>query len=316
MSDLQRTTQLDLLHDGQNELGEGVLWCERSGRVFWTDIHGKRLHAHDPLKGDHVDWTLPERLCCFAFTADQNVLLAGFESRLAWLDLTTGKVTTICTVEADLPTTRLNDGRCDRQGRFVFGTLDEASPRRAIASFYRLNHDLRLERLPLPNIAISNSICFSPDGGAMYFCDSMEGVIYRWDGYASAADSSAAADIGVFADLRGSGGSPDGAIVDADGYLWNAQWGASRVARYAPDGSLERVLHLPVTQPSCLCLGGANLNDLFVTTAQELLTPEALAAQPLAGGLFHLHVSDGRGLPEVRFGGAVPAGAPAAPATL
>jgi L-arabinonolactonase len=312
MSDIQPAKYLDLLHDGRNELGEGVLWCERSGRVFWTDIHGKRLHAHDPVSGKHADWAMPERLCCFALTADANVLLAGFESRLAWFDLVSGAATTICAVEADKPTTRLNDGRCDRQGRFVFGTLDEASPRQAIASFYRLNHDLTLERLPLPNIAISNSICFSPDGGAMYFCDSMEGVIYRWDGYGSdAGNSGDTAAISVFADLRGSGASPDGAIVDADGYLWNAQWGAARVARYAPDGGLDRLLHLPVTQPSCVCLGGADFNDLFVTTAQELLTPEALAEQPLAGGLFHMHTSDARGLPEIRFGGTVPADAPA-----
>jgi len=302
--------QLALLHDGQNELGEGVLWCERSGRVFWTDIHGARLHALDPLTGRHADWAMPERLCCYALTADENVLLAGLESRLAWFDLRTGVATTICAVEGGKPTTRLNDGRCDRQGRFVFGTLDEGAPRQAIASFYRLNHDLRLERLPLPHIAISNSICFSPDGNAMYWCDSMEGVIYRWDGYGRDESGGKPDDIAVFADLRGSGGSPDGATIDAEGYLWNAQWGASQVARYAPDGRLDRLLHLPVTQPSCVCLGGADFSDLFVTTAQELLTPEALAQQPLAGGLFHTRLKDARGLPEVRFGGKVPAGAP------
>ncbi|HEV7814214.1 MAG TPA: SMP-30/gluconolactonase/LRE family protein [Janthinobacterium sp.] len=296
-------SELDLLHDGQNSLGEGVLWCERSQQVYWTDIHAARLHACHPGSGAHGEWTMPERLCCFALTADENVLLLGLESGLAFFNLQTRVLLPICDVEADLPTTRINDGRCDRQGRFVFGTLDEAPRRQAIGSFYRLNHDLTLERLPLPKVAISNSICFSPDGGAMYFCDSVVKTIYRWDAYAS-GDASA---ISVFTDLAGGQASPDGSTVDADGHLWNAQWGAARVVRYTPAGQAECMLHLPVSQPSCICLGGADLNDLFVTTAQESLSPDMLAGEPLAGGLFHTRLDGVRGLPEVRFGAAPPA---------
>ena len=301
--------QLDLLHDGRHELGEGVLWCERTGRVFWTDIHAARLHALDPVSGTHSEWEMPERLACFAFTDDVDVLLVGLASRLAFFNLATREVTPLLAVEAALPLTRLNDGRCDRQGRFVFGTLDESAPKQAVGGFYRLNHDLTLERLPLPDVAISNSICFSRDGASMYFCDSMDGVIYRWDGYGAWTGGSDAAVPTVFADVGAESNgvaSPDGATIDADGYLWNAQWGAARVVRYAPDGAIERILALPVSQPSCVSIGGPALDTLYATTAHESMTPLQLAGEPLAGGLFHTRLADVRGLPEVRFAGRAP----------
>lgn len=293
---------LELLHDGGNYLGEGVLWNDHTRRVLWTDIGASRLHGLDPLSGEQREWIMPERLCCFALTDDEDVLLLGLASRLAFFNLATDVMTPICAVEAGLHMTRVNDGRCDREGRFVFGTLDESTPKTAIGSFYRLNLDLTLERLPLPKVAISNSICFSLDGSAMYFTDSMQGVLYRWDGYASGDPAAISVFADVATDTQGAA-APDGAIIDAEGYLWCAQWGGARVVRYAPDGSVERILTLPVSQPSCVSLGGAGLDTLLVTTAQEGMSPAQLAAEPLAGALFHTTLADVRGLPEVRFGG-------------
>lgn len=294
--------QLELLVDGQNTLGECVLWCERGQRVFWTDIEGQRLYSVSPCAGLPEAWAMPERLCCFAFTCDEHVLLLGLATRLAFFHLQTQRITEICAVEADVAITRVNDGRCDRDGRFVFGTLDQSASKSAIGSFYRLNHDLALERLPLPQIAIANSICFSHDGQSMYFCDSTRQIIQRWDGYAS-GDSG---QISQFADLRGTNAFPDGATIDAEGCLWSAQWGSGRVARYASDGQLISTHVLPVSQPSCVALGGAGLDQLFVTTAREHLSPEALLREPLAGGLFHAALAGVQGMPELRFGGRLP----------
>lgn len=293
---------LTLLVDSRNELGEGVLWCERSARVFWTDIEGEKLHSLHPASGVRARWPLPERLACFAFTVDADIVLLGLASRLAWLDLRSGAVTPLMAVEAALPSTRLNDGRCDRHGRFVFGTMDERAEKTAIGSFYRLNTDLTLERLPLPHVAISNSICFSVDGSAMYFCDTREKIIYKWRGYASGD----AADLVVFADERASTGSPDGSTIDADDCLWNARWGAGRVVRYDAAGHVARSLAVAVSQPSCPCLGGTGLDELFVSSAWQDLAPAARARETLAGGLFHARVAV-RGMPEGRFG-AVPPG--------
>nr|WP_198981876.1 SMP-30/gluconolactonase/LRE family protein [Herbaspirillum sp. ASV7] len=287
-----------LLVDGQHELGEGVLWCERTQSVFWTDIHAARLWNYHPQSGATRSWGMPERLCCYAFTADPEQLLIGLASRLAFFHLSTGTITPICRVEDDLPTTRLNDGRCDRQGRFVFGTLNEDAGREPIASFYRLNTDLVLERLPLPGIAISNSICFSPDGRLMYHCDTLTKKIMVCDYAASGAVSGQR----VFADLAQQPGSPDGSTVDADGYVWNAQWGGARVVRFAPDGSVDRIIDIPATQPSCVAFGGAALDTLYVTTAHEGMDAQQRARDPSAGALFSVTLEGVRGLPEARFG--------------
>jgi len=283
-----------LLVDGKHELGEGVLWCDRSQSLFWTDIHASRLWNHDPQRGTTRSWGMPERLCCFAFTGDANRLLLGLASRLAFFTLDEGVVSPICDIEPDLPTTRLNDGRCDRQGRFVFGTLNEDPGRAPIGSFYRLDTDLSLERLPLPGVAISNSICFSPAGDVMYYCDSMQGKIMCCD--VDGGNSR------VFADVSAAGG-PDGSSVDADGYVWNARWGGAQVVRFAPDGSIERSVEVPATQVSCVAFGGADLSTLYITTAHEGMDAAQRQADALAGGVFAARLDGVRGLPEARFAG-------------
>jgi L-arabinonolactonase len=289
---------LELLLDVRNTLGECVLWCERSARLLWTDIAGATLYAHHPASGQTRHWPMPERLACFALTDDDGRLLLGLASQLAFFDFSSGTITPICAVEEGLPGTRVNDGRCDRQGRFVFGTFNDATPRPAIGSFYRLNHDLSLERLPLARVAIANSICFSPDGATMYYCDSQEKMIRCCDYDPSSGGIS---NVRVFADLSQGSGEPDGSIIDADGYLWNACWGASQIVRYAPDGSVERVLTLPVSQPSCVTFGGPALDVLYASTARIGLSADALEAEPTAGGIFSTVVKGMRGLPEARF---------------
>jgi L-arabinonolactonase len=294
----------NLVVDGKNELGECAIWCERTQSVYWTDIYAATLWRFTPsdgVNGALRHWPLPERLCTFALTADSDRLLLGLASRLAWMSLSSGEVTPISRIEAHLPTTRLNDGRCDRQGRFIFSTMNEAPDRAPIGSFYRLGADMRVERLPLPGVAIPNSICFSPDGTRMYHCDTPTNIISYsdYDPVTGALGRQY-----LFADLRGvASGSPDGSTVDSQGYVWNAQWGGARVARYAPDGSMEREIVLPVTQPSCPAFGGAALDRLYVTTAHEHLTPAMRRLQPLAGGLFAASQPGIKGLPEVRFAG-------------
>ena len=294
---------MQLLIDGRHQLGEGVLWCERTARLFWTDIPAATLWCYTPNTGLTQQWPLAEPLASFAFTADDDCLLLGLASQLAFLRLSTGAVTPICSVEAHLPTTRINDGRCDRQGRFVFGTFNQAPGHAPIGSFYRLNLDLKLERLPLPSVAIANSICFSPAGTVMYYCDSAARRIECCD---LDPITGALSNQRIFATLDPASGEPDGSVIDADGYLWNAGWGGYRVVRYAPDGSVERIVAVPVQQPSCVAFGGADLSSLYVTSARIGLAQSLLDERPASGGLFHARFADVRGLPADRFAGAVP----------
>jgi L-arabinonolactonase len=275
---LMNSTRAQLLIDSQCSLGEGATWCAASDTFWWTDIEGEKLWRYDPRDGASESFAMPERLGCFTPCADTRFLLLGLASRLAFYEIATGNIDTIMEVEADLPT-RLNDGRCDREGRFVFGTKHDIEDAQAIGGFYRLNRDLSLERLPLGNCAISNSIGFSPDGATMYYCDSPTHQIRVCDYPTFANDR-------VFVELTDATGVPDGSIVDADGGLWNAQWGGARVVRYAPDGREAARIEVPSAQPSCVAFGGAALDTLYVTSARVGLDEEQLQRDLHAGGVF------------------------------
>ncbi|MDR6468113.1 L-arabinonolactonase [Paraburkholderia graminis] len=292
------TPRAALLVDSKCTLGEGATWCATTGRFYWTDIEGARLWRYDPRDGRSMSWAMPERLATFALCADPHYLLLGLASRLAFFDLATGETLHIVDVEPGL-NTRVNDGRCDRQGRFVFGTKDEGSPLRAIGGFYRLDRDLTLERLPLPAPAISNSIAFSRDGATMYYCDSPTREIRACD---YLADGGTANDR-LFTRLTDATGEPDGSTVDRDGGLWNAQWGGARVVRYGADGVETERVDVPTVQPSCVALGGAQLGTLYITSARVGLDAAALAGDSRAGGVF-IATPARRGLPEPVFAGA------------
>jgi L-arabinonolactonase len=289
---------MQLVVDGRHVLGEGMIWNERTGRLLWTDIESSELWAHDPASGALERWPLPERLCSMALTEDDGRLLLALASGLAFFDLRTGELARICAVEAHLRSTRLNDGRVDRQGRFVFGVFNQdENPKHPIGGFYRLNRDLSLERLPLGGVAIANSICFSPDGRTMYYADSATREIRCCDYDASGEVSN----LRVFATRDAAPGDPDGSTIDAEGFLWSTRWGAGQVVRFAPDGSVDRVFALPAPQPTCPAFGGPGLDVLYVTTATVGLSPAQLAAAPGSGGVFARQVGI-RGLPEERFG--------------
>ncbi|MFM0608103.1 SMP-30/gluconolactonase/LRE family protein [Paraburkholderia sediminicola] len=304
-----------LLLDTKCTLGEGATWCSKTGRFYWTDIEGARLWRYDPSDGRSTFWRMPERLATFALCADPHYLLLGLATYLAFFDLATGETQHIVDVEPGL-NTRVNDGRCDRHGRFVFGTKDEGSPLQAVGGFYRLNHDLSLERLPLPAPAISNGIAFSPDGATMYYCDSPTREIRVCD---YRANGSIANDR-VFTKLTDATGVPDGSTVDRDGGVWNAQWGGRRVVRYGPDGVETERVDVPTAQPSCVAFGGptraslsrrsprglppgrAQLGTLYITSARIDLDAAALAGDSRAGGVF-IATPGRRGLPEPVFQG-------------
>jgi len=167
-----------------------------------------------------------------------------------------------------------------------------------VGALYRLSPDGTCDKIE-DGIQIPNALCWSPDSKVMYFADSYRKCIWAHD---YDIDSGTMSNRRVFAEIPGDGGSPDGATVDAEGFLWNAQMFGGRVTRYAPDGSVDRVVELPVPQVTCCAFGGADMETLFVTTASVQMTLEEVADQPLSGALFAVDVGV-RGLPEPEFGG-------------
>lgn len=283
--------------DSRCELGECVLWCARRGALFWTDITSARLWMHVPDSGVTRHWDLPDRLGCFALCDDGRLLL-GLAKELSLFDPDADIPAPqhIADVERERGDTRLNDGRSDRHGNFVFGTKDEGDGT-ANGGYYQFSFVHGLRHLALPAAAIPNSICFGLDGRTMYFCDSRVPEILCCD---YDADRAAVSNVRSFTRVDAAGASPDGSIVDAKGFLWNAQWGAGRVVRYRPDGSIERSVPMPARNPSCCTLGGAALDQLYVSTAREDMSADELAHMPQAGGIYRLPLTDVRGLPESR----------------
>lgn len=283
------------LVDCRNILGEGPAWSCEEQKLYWTDIESQKLWRYDPVNGETACWDMPEKVCSMAFR-EKGGLLIAFASGLSFFDLRTAERQRIRDLETEWPTTRLNDGRCDRQGRFIVGGFDTSGEGRSAA--YRLDPDLSVHEL-FRGFNSSNSICFSPDGRTMYFADTPRGEIWAFDYDPS---TGLAGNRRTFCTFDGQPGMPDGSVIDAEGYLWNAQWNGARVVRYDPGGRVDRVIEMPCLNPTCVAFGGRDLDTLFITSARYLMKPEQIERQPVAGSLFAIKPGV-RGLPETRFAG-------------
>jgi sugar lactone lactonase YvrE len=278
----------------ENTLGESVLWDVEAQALWWTDIQERRLFRYD-WEGRSLDrFQTPERVGSFGLVAGSDKLVVAFESGFALYDPVSAEAEWLARPQSHVPGIRFNDGRVDRQGRFWAGTMAEADSAKGKANLYCLDAKGHA-RARESGITISNSLCWSPDGRLLYFADSPKHAINVYDFDVANGEI---LNRRLFARLP-ENAFPDGSTVDAQGYLWNAEWGAGRVTRHAPDGSIERALEVPATQPTCMAFGGPDLDLLFVTSARENLSAEVLAKEP-AGDVF-VYKTDIKGLAEGRY---------------
>jgi sugar lactone lactonase YvrE len=278
----------------KNTLGEGIIWDAASACIWWTDIDGSKLYRYQPMDKQLDHWTTPERLGSFALISDSDFLICGFASGFAFFNPYSGQLQLLKKIEQNNPGTRLNDGRADRQGRFWAGSMVESGDQDA-GALYCLDQQLQVTR-KVSGLNISNGLCWSPDSTVMYHTDTPSRLIHAYDFDAAT---------GAIANQRclvrtEKGCFPDGSTVDAEGYIWNAQWGASQVVRYSPAGEIDFVLRLPVSQPTCVAFGGPQLDRLFITSATQGFDEQALLAEPEAGNVlvFQTNIT---GTPDSRF---------------
>jgi sugar lactone lactonase YvrE len=266
-------------------LGEGALWHPERGQLYWFDINGGALLTRmDGATRRHVfDETVSA-----AGWVDRDTLLVASATGLDRLDLRDMTRQRIAALETDDPVTRSNDGRADPWGGFWIGTMGrKAEP--GAGAIYRF-HDGAVRTI-VGGVTIPNAICFAPDRSCAYWCDTAEGVIWR-----QPLDETGwpEGDRTPFVDAGQEAWGPDGAVVDSAGCLWNAQWGAGRVARYDSGGALIGTWNVPTAQPTCPAFGGATFDRLFVTTAHEGIDDD-----PAAGLTYALYPGVA-GLPEYR----------------
>jgi len=238
------------------------------------------LLRYDPATRALERFTLPERLGSFVFVAGGDQIIAAFESGFALYHPESGRIDWLARPKHGGPDIRFNDGRVDRQGRFWAGTMVERGGVPG-GKLYCLQADGGAE-VHAAGIGISNSLCFSPDGRRLYFADTPARTIISFD---LDPASGTISNRRVFAKTP-EGAFPDGANVDAEGFVWSAHWGAGRVVRYTPSGEVSATIEVPASQPTCVTFGGEDLDLLYVTSAREGLHEAALQAQPNAGDVF------------------------------
>lgn len=272
-------TQVELALDARAELAEGPSWFGDRQRLLWVDIMAARVHLFDPATGDDRSIDVGQPVGAVVPAEDGRVALA-LRDGFALLGLDDGRLEHVADVERDVTGNRMNDGKCDRAGRFWAGTM-ALSAEPGAGALYRLDADRRAHRM-VAGVGISNGLGWSLDDRLMYYIDTLQ---HRVDVFDFDAATGAIANRRPFAAVEAPG-APDGMTVDAEGGLWVAVWGGGRVLHYLPDGTLQGTISLPVSQPTSCCFGGPDLRDLYITTARENLVPDQRARQPLAGSLF------------------------------
>jgi sugar lactone lactonase YvrE len=284
----------ELVLDAHAVLGEGPVWDADAGVLWWVDIEGRQIHRFDPASRADTTLVTPNHVGAIALRA-RGGLIAALADGVWTVDVERGELTPFARLD-EPPHVRSNESKCDPAGRFLVGTM--AYDYGPIGGLYSVEADGSVRRL-LSRLEIANGMAWSADGGTFYYIDSpTRGV----DAFDYDLESGSIANRRVWLKFDDPVAKPDGMAIDAEGGLWIAFWDAGEVRRYAPDRSLDVVVHVPAMQVTSGVFGGPDLRDLYITTATTGLSEAAVAEQPFAGGLFHARIPVAGLLPD-RFAG-------------
>jgi len=269
--------------------GEAATWCEEENVLYWTDVNRFLIHALDARTNAVRSWLFDEPVVALSLTKDRDELLVALGSQLILWNKKTDARRNHGFRCAGWPDVRLNDGRAGPGGEFWIGSMAnnvgrQGEANEAIAGkgkLYRVTQSAP-PKLFKDKLGISNTVAWSPDNRIFYFGDTMKNTIWAYD--YDETTMSIAGERPYFAGF--SRGHPDGSAVDSEGYLWNCRFGGSCVVRVAPDGTVDRVVEMPVRNITTCTFGGSDLRTLYITTA-SILTDQS---DRLAGSLFALDV--------------------------
>lgn len=285
----------------ENEIGEAPIWVPEEGRLYWVDTEAARAFSYRPSDHEFRNYELSMPATALLRRRGGG-WVAVTKKGLAFWDQSSGAFEFIVDPVADLPDLCFNDGAVDRSGAIVAGTMNFREHVKKDGRIYRLAPDLSLSVLGAKGeegLSVANGIGFSLDGRTIYVSEQFAGRILAWD---YDQGSGTVTRRRSFAEVDRSKGLPDGIVVDEEGFVWNGRWGGSTIARYSPDGKLDREISLPVEVGTCMAFGGEDLGDLYVTTAWYGLDAAGRRAKSGSGDLFRLRPGV-RGSIEPRFAG-------------
>ncbi|WP_191600226.1 SMP-30/gluconolactonase/LRE family protein [Marinomonas algicola] len=281
------------LIDARAKLAECPRWDEQNHALYYVDIDSFQLCRYDLASDSLETRQFDEEIGCFSLT-ESGGFIAAFRSGVYTFADFQGELTPYWIADYDIKTTRFNDGRCDFNGRFLAGTM--YAPKDAFkGALYQFSDN---NKTLLDQAAwTSNGLAFSPDGTIMYYSDTPNHIVYKFD---YDMETGKASNKNVFIEFPRGLGRPDGAAVDTDGNYWSALYAGQRVVKINPQGNILEEYPVPAIYPTMVAFGGANMKTLFVTTCRAAHTDEELVSYPQAGGIFAIETSS-TGLIEPRF---------------
>jgi sugar lactone lactonase YvrE len=281
----------------QNELGEGPLWSVEEQVLYWVDIKNHCYFRYHPATGDYERTEVGVPIGVLAQRTSGGLVMAAGTGFAFW-DTQKQTLDYIAKPEEGKSGMRFNDGAVDCRGRFWAGSMNEVQEERPDGTLYRLDPD-RSVHIMETGLHVSNGIGWSPDNTIMYLADSPSKVIYAYDFDAA---TGAISNRRNFVYTPDEPGVPDGLVVDSEGCVWCARWDGAKITRYSPTGKIEREIQIPALRTTACVFGGANLDELYITSARTGLSGQQKTQYPLSGDLFRL-LPGIRGLEKFKFAG-------------
>jgi sugar lactone lactonase YvrE len=275
---------LSHIKNSKSILGEGPFYKEDENSLYWTDIKDFRIYKYDLNNKKVEHFQFSKAIGSFVFTSD-NKILATTNEGYEFLDLKSKEITSLLDPEKDLPNNRFNDGKCDANGRYFAGTMDN-NEESITGSLYCLSQN-SIEKKE-KDLFISNGLGWNNDSSKFYLTDSPKRLIYVYDYDLKTSKISSKQ---IFAKISKEDGYPDGLCLDEEDHIWSAHWAGSKITRYKPDGNIDRIINLPVPNVTSCCFGGEDFKTLFITSAQKGLSEEELKQAPLSGSTFVLETN-------------------------
>src|SRR5579872_4352018 len=277
---------IEVALDAQAIIGESPTWSAEEGALYWIDVKKPALYRYDPQSGQCRTWPVSSDLGAFALLDERSALVA-LRYGLHRLEFATGALDLLAPPPFDPKLFRFNEGLCDESGRFWVGVMFDPiegspPPQRGSLHSFTLGEGLRREN---DEAELHNGMALSQDRRRFFLSHSNTGSIYAFDFNPEAGRLGSAR---LFAQVPKSVGLPDGAAIDSAGFYWCAIHGGCQLRRYAPDGTIDCEIPLPVSQPTMCAFAGDRLDTLYVTSASNGLNPTQLGEQPLAGALLRL----------------------------
>jgi L-arabinonolactonase len=294
------TIPVDCVLDAKAMLGESPLWSAEEQKLYWVDIYRHSIHCFDPASGKDDSRQCPEPVGSIGFRK-KGGLISAMRSGFFEVDFAQGMRTQLCNPEADKPGNRMNDGRCDPWGAFWAGSMMDPSDRTTRAgTIWRLGPD-RKATAKVTELGISNGIAFDGARRRFYCADTYADVqtIWRFDIEPETGEIS---NRQVFATTNDLPGRPDGAALDSEGCYWSALAGGWSIARFTPEGKVDRLIKVPVEKPTMCAFGGRQFDVLFITSIGPRPESPLAPGQPQAGGIFACRPGV-QGLPEPKYAG-------------